>query len=237
MELKETLSKILKNGTELKSSGTTGPQKSIWQTYTKLKEANRAARDSQEITKQSTIYTICKMEHAGGLLAQTLPAFEVGAEITVKKFNPWRFCKEVVNYTHTHITPTHGRLIASTKGFKDVDLSGLWITCGSDPVEWDLIEAFVSKGCTFMANWGMTEIGPCAINATFRNLDEVNDFKSRSLEGTILGDKAYCHTDIINGELHVKGMISVYGNEWFNTKDLVEVNSEGEFYYKGRSNG
>ena len=53
MELKETLSKILKNGTELKSSGTTGPQKSIWQTYTKLKEANRAARDSQEITKQS----------------------------------------------------------------------------------------------------------------------------------------------------------------------------------------
>ena len=68
-------------------------------------------------------------------------------------------------------------------------------------------------------------------------MDEVNDFKSRSLEGTILGDKAYCHTDIINGELHVKGMISVYGNEWFNTKDLVEVNSEGEFYYKGRSNG
>ena len=52
-----------------------------------------------------------------------------------------------------------------------------------------------------------------------------------------MGNKAYCHTDIIDGELHVKGMISVYGNEWFNTKDLVEVNSEGEFYYKGRNNG
>ena len=236
MELNETLSKILKNGTELKSSGTTGPQKSIWQTYTKLKNANQAARESQKINKNSKIYTICKMEHAGGLLAQTLPAYEIGAEITVKKFNPWRFCKEVVNYTHTHITPTHGRLIASTKGFRDVDMLGLWVTCGSDPVEWDLIEAFVSKGCTFMANWGMTEVGPCAINTVFDSMEKVQEFKARSLPGTIMGDHQYCHTKVVDGELYVKGMISVYGNEWYNTKDLVEINSEGEFYYKGRNN-
>ena len=79
MEQKNSLAQILRKGIELKSSGTTGPKKKIYQSPEKLKSANKIARECQKISSKSKIYTICKMEHAGGLLAQTLPAFEVGA--------------------------------------------------------------------------------------------------------------------------------------------------------------
>jgi len=235
MELNKTLSNILKNGTTLKSSGTTGPQKEIFQSPEKLYHANAIAVNSQNITEKSKIYTVCKMAHAGGLLAQTLPAFSIGASITVVDFNAYKFLKDITNYTHTHLTPTHGRILALTKGFKHLDLTGVHVTCGSDPVPWDMIESFVSKGATFTTNWGMTEIGPCAINTTFTSLEQIEDYKSRELVGaTFLGDRTYCYIDIKDGELYVKGDISVYGNEWFATGDNVAVNSNGEFYYYGR---
>ena len=98
MELKETLSNILKNGTTLKSSGTTGPQKEIFQSPEKLYHANHMALACQNITEKSKIYTVCKMEHAGGLLAQTLPAFSIGAEIEVEPFNAYRWLEKINNF-------------------------------------------------------------------------------------------------------------------------------------------
>jgi len=69
---------MLKDGAYIKSSGTSGPQKTIWRSPENLKACNKIAIDSQQITSKSKIYTVCKMEHAGGLLAQTLPAFSIG---------------------------------------------------------------------------------------------------------------------------------------------------------------
>ena len=103
------------------------------------------SRECQKISSKSRIYTVCKMEHAGGLLAQTLPAFEVGAEVDIEKFNAYRFCKKITNYTHSHLTPDHAKAVRLTKSFKDINLKGVWITCGSEPVEWDLIIDFVKK--------------------------------------------------------------------------------------------
>ena len=226
---------ILKNGIELSSSGTTGSPKKIYQSPSKLKNANKAARECQKISSKSKIYTVCKMQHAGGLLAQTLPAFEVGANIDIEEFNAYKFCKKITNYTHTHLTPNHAKAIRLTKSFKDIDLNGIWVTCGSKPVEWDLIIDFVKKGCNFMVNWGMTEIGPCAINTVFKNLESVLDYKERAINGTLIGDKTYCDTKIINNKLYVKGSISVFNDKWFDTKDIVALNKNNEFYIQGRS--
>ena len=234
MKLKNNLDQILKKGIELKSSGTTGPQKQIYQSPEKLKFANEIARESQKISSKSKIYTICKMEHAGGLLAQTLPGYEIGAEIHIEKFNAFDFCKNISNFTHTHITPDHGRAISLTKSFKNLNLNGLWITCGSEPVDWELITKFVKKGCIFMVNWGMTEIGPCAINTVFKNIETVLDYKSKAIKGTLMGDDVYCDTKIENKTLHVKGNISVYANEWFDTKDIVKKNIYNHYYIQGR---
>ena len=97
MKQKNNLKQILKNGIELSSSGTTGPQKKIYQSPFKLKNSNEVARECQKISSKSKIYTVCKLEHAGGLLAQTLPAFEVGAEINIENFNAYKFCKKIQN--------------------------------------------------------------------------------------------------------------------------------------------
>ena len=235
MKQKNSLALILKNGIELSSSGTTGPPKLIYQSPTKLKNANKVARECQKISSKSKIYTVCKMEHAGGLLAQTLPAFEIGADIDIEKFNAYKFCKKITNYTHTHLTPSHAKAIRLTKSFKNINLKGVWITCGSEPVEWGLIIDFVKKGCNFMVNWGMTEIGPCAINTVFKNLESVLEYKKRAINGTLIGDKTYCDTKIENRTLHVKGNISVFEDNWFNTKDIVTLNEKKEFYIQGRS--
>ena len=235
MKQRNSLALILKNGIELSSSGTTGSPKQIYQSPSKLKNANKVARECQKISSKSKIYTVCKIEHAGGLLAQTLPAFEVGADIDIEEFNAYKFCKKITNYTHTHLTPNHAKAIRLTKSFKNINLNGIWVTCGSEPVEWDLIIDFVKKGCKFMVNWGMTEIGPCAINTVFKNLESVLEYKKRAINGTLMGDKTYCDTKIENNTLHVKGNISVFKDRWFDTKDIVALNKKKEFYIQGRS--
>ena len=194
------LRKIINEGCVIKTSGTTGTPKDIIQTPEKLKAADEIAIASQQLTSKSKVYTICKTTHAGGLLAQTLPAFRIGAEVSIESFNAFSFCREIKKYTHTHITPGHAQLIMRTKGFKDLDLTGIWVTCGSDPVEWNIIEAFVNRGATFMANWGMSEIGPCAINRVFRNIEDIETVKD---EQTILGTLEWCETKIIDSELHL----------------------------------
>ena len=86
-----------------------------------------------------------------------------------------------------------------------------------------------------MVNWGMTEIGPCAINTIFKDLEKVYEYKKRAIKGTLMGDKTYCDTKIENKTLHVKGNISVYESKWFDTKDLVKMNKNNDFYIQGRS--
>ena len=86
-----------------------------------------------------------------------------------------------------------------------------------------------------MVNWGMTEVGPCAINTVFSNINDVLEFKKRALPGTLMGNNVYCDTKIKNKTLNVKGNISVFGNTWYDTKDIVLINKNKEFYISGRS--
>jgi len=235
MNIQTDLLAMLKQGTTLNTSGTTGPSKAIFQSPKKLKAANEVAVDSQKLTSSSRVYTVCKLKHAGGLLAQTLPALSIGAEVVIEDFSAYRFVKEVNNYTHTHITPMHAKAIMGTKGWKDIDLTGLRVTCGSDPVAWDIIEPFVIRGAVFIANWGMTECGPCAINVTFRNMDDVAYYQESHMKGlTIMGDNVYCDTRLDGDQLYVKGDICV-GDEYIHTGDRVKLNSFGHFYYIGRN--
>ena len=218
---------MLKDGAYIKSSGTSGPQKTIWRSPENLKACNKIAIDSQQITSKSKIYTVCKMEHAGGLLAQTLPAISINANVTIESFNAYKFIREINKYTHTHLAPGHAKAIIKTKGFKNLNLKGIWVTCGSSPVEWHIIESFVKQGATFMANWGMSEIGPLTINKVFHELDQIQEVKRKE---TILGDTYYCDWKIENNELFVKGDTCIY-DDWYNTNDLVYLNNDKMYYY------
>lgn len=223
---------ILQQGITIRSSGTSGQPCEYFQSPKKLKAANEVAIDAQEITQKSRIYTCCKTTHAGGLLAQTLPALSIGATVDIVPFNAYDFVRSVKKYTHTHITPLHAKAIMMTKGFQTLDLTGLWITCGADPVTWDIIDSFVSKGATIMVNWGMSEIGPIAINRVFRDNEEIDYLKINS--ATILGNRFYCDWKIENSELVVKSDTCIY-DDWYYTKDRVFLDCE-HLYYTGRTN-
>jgi acyl-coenzyme A synthetase/AMP-(fatty) acid ligase len=227
---------ILKNGITIHSSGSSGPSKPFYQSPKKILAAAAVASRVQNLTPQSKIYTCCKPKHAGGLFTQTIPGHLVGASITIEEFSAYQFVREISKYTHTHITPLHAKAIMKTKGFKNLNLEGIVVMCGAEPVTWDIIEAFVQKGCTFISNWGMSEIGPVAINYTFTNMEQVEYVKSICPEGsTVLGKNSDCLYYInSNAELVVKGDICIY-EVWYNTKDLVEVR-DGILFYKGRSN-
>ena len=82
-----------------------------------------------------------------------------------------------------------------------------------------------------MANWGMSEVGPCAINITFDDIDKVKEHRRKSNNKTILGDTFYINYKIIKDELYVKGDICIH-KSWFGTGDLVEENVHENQSYK-----
>lgn len=226
---------IIDNGVTICSSGSTGESKPFFQPSHKIKSANKVAISIQGLTNQSKIYTVAKLDHAGGLLMQTIPGYEIGATIQIKTFNAYQFVKEIRDYTHTVITPKHIKAIMLTKGFSKLDLTGITVVTGSDPVTWDVIEAFVSKGCKLITTWGMSEIGPMAITHTFQSTEEVDRIKKICPKNaTILGSNNHCEYKIENNELIVKGDICIF-NDWYYTKDTV-VEKEGILFFTGRKN-
>ena len=229
------LIKILNEGTTIYTSGTTGPSKPIHQPVEKIKSANKVARDVQMITKDSKVYTVCSMDHAGGLFAQTLPAIEIKAQVHMELFNPFSWVKKIKDFSHSHLTPDMAKAITRTKSWKDIDLTGKIIACGSDSVPASIINSFVNKGCTFIANWGMREVGPIAINKTFTpSSPEAKDIEIDGRTCTIMGDELFVNIDISEwtDELSIKGDLSVY-EDWFATGDVVK-HKEGQYWYYGR---
>lgn len=224
---------ILNNGTTIRSSGTTGDPKQIYRSPSNLKACIDVAVSAQQLTQRSRVLTVTRMTHAGGLLTQTLPAYSIGADFKIQQFNAFTFLKDFADYTHTFLTPAHMTALMKTKGFKDCNLSGKWILGGSDPVSWEMIEAFVSKGAVVQPNWGMSEVGPITINTVFDTMDKVQEYKQRVNSQTILGDNVYCDIKIINNILYVKGNLC-YAEGWYKTNDIVD-NIDNIFIYKGRS--
>ena len=224
---------ILKNGTTIRSSGTTGDPKQIYRSPSNLKACIDVAVSAQQLTQRSRALTVTRMTHAGGLLTQTLPAYSIGADFKIQQFNAFTFLKDFADYTHTFLTPAHMTALMKTKGFKNCNLSGKWILGGSDPVSWEMIEAFVSKGAVVQPNWGMSEVGPIAINTVFDTIDKVQEYKQRVNSQTILGDTVYCDIKIIDNVLYVKGNLC-YVEGWHKTNDIVD-NIDNIFIYNGRS--
>ena len=218
-------------GIGITSSGTTGEPKLIWRSPDNLRACNEVAINAQKLTSKSKVLTVTKTDHAGGLLLQTLPAYTLGCKvIDVEKFNPWTFIKKVKNYTHTFLTPEQMKAVMMTKGFKDCDLTGIRILGGSNPVSWEMIEAFVLKGALVQPNWGMSEIGPMVINAEINSIDDVEYFKN---ENPILGNTYWCDWKVVKGELYVKSDMCIEPG-WFATGDMVSVNDAETMYSQGR---
>ena len=146
--------KILNEGIFLKTTGSTGIAKTIFQNPKKISSANAIARKVQKINASSKILTVCSLQHAGGLLAQTLPGLEVGAYVEILPFNAFKWAEQIKKFTHTHLTPQHIELLRKTKSWGRLDLSHLRITCGSDIVTPIMIERESSARRSFYSQLG-----------------------------------------------------------------------------------
>jgi len=82
-----------------------------------------------------------------------------------------------------------------------------------------------------MVNWGMSEVGPMAINIIFENIDDVNKVKHDTL--TLMGSNFWLDWKIEDNILFVKGDICAYDG-WFDTQDIVKLSKENVMYYVGR---
>lgn len=214
---------ILKEGCIISSSGTTGTPKKIYRDPNNLKACNEVAIEAQKITKDSSIYTCTRMTHAGGLLLQTLPAYTLGCDITIEKFNAYTFLKRFKRHTHTFIAPAMCEAVIKTKDFKTQDLTGKFVAMGSDPIPAHHIQAFIDRGATVLANWGMSEIGPCVINKLYKLGDTVDD--------NILGNTFWTEYKVKDNELYVKGPMCIY-DDWLPTGDLVQQQGADLYYVR-----
>ena len=229
------LSDIIVNGITIKTSGSSGVPKEIYQKPSKIIADAKNAIEVQNINEFSSIYTCLSLERAGGLFAQSIPGLLANATIDFDTFNPYKYVKVADKYTHTHLTPKQAKAVMLTKGFKTLDLTGKTFMVGSEPVTYDIIEAFIERGAKVILIWGMTEVGPNAIMHIFNNMKEVQKLKDiNPPNSTPLGNIFNCEYMIDDkNNLLVKGDISVFGDNWFNTKDQV-IEKDGILFYTGR---
>lgn len=227
------LKKLIETGVTLSSSGTTGQPKTVIRTPENIKVCNEVAVAAQELTPKSSVYTVTKLSHAGGLLAQSLPALSIGANVEFDSFNPYSFFRKFKNHTHTFLPPEFMESLTRTKSFLDADFEGKWILTGSSPVNLDIIKQFVERNAVVQPNWGMSEIGPIVINDIFKTIEDVANIQQNCPnEMSYLGKTAYCDLDIINNQLYVRSPMCIY-NGWFPTGDLVSKIDE-HLYFSSR---
>lgn len=225
---------VIDKGITIKTSGSSGIPKEVYQPPAKIKADALNAIKVQEITKDSSVYTCLSLERAGGLFAQSIPALIAGAKLTIEPFSPYQYVRAVDKYTHTHLTPKQAKGVMMTKGFKDLNLSGKTFMVGSEPVTYDIIDAFIERGAKVICIWGMTEVGVNAIMHVFNTKEEVDKVKSFTPpNSTVLGNIFNCWVKIMDRNiLWVSGDSCVY-DDWYNTKDRV-IERNGCFFYMGR---
>ncbi len=221
------LNALILKGATISSSGTTGPPKYVYRSPKNIRMCADVSIKRQNINISSSIYTVTRMTHAGGLLLQTIPAVIAKAKYEIDTFNVWTFLDKFQPHTHTFLAPKMVEALIKTKSFQTADLSGKFIALGSDRIPAHHVNELTSRGATVLSNWGMSEIGPCSINKLYNP----GDIETRD---NVLGDHCYTHVQILDGELCVKSETCVY-DDWFHTGDLV-TEEKGTFYYEGRIN-
>jgi len=178
------------------------------------------------------IYTVCSLNHTGGLNVQTLSAILHGIHVIIEPFNAFNFFRKVFSYniTISHLIPPFvDALIKLDYNFSS-NLRLLWL--GGDCVYKNHIEYFLQKDIDIIQAYGMTEAGP----PIFWHLWQKHDDLSILNNGAMLGDNCVCDYKIIESELYLKGQV-VYTDDWFATGDCVKSHGKWLQYLGRKSHG
>lgn len=216
-----------KFGIYMCSSGSSGNKKLIYLPESMLAANVRSAVSAQKLSEKDKVLTVCSLNHTGGLNAQTLAAIMIGASVTVKKFNPYSFFKDLEGHTVTHLIPVMIDSLTKIKNIQSPKALRL-VVAGSDCVNQHHVRFWQSLKIPFMINYGLTEAGPIIINHLFHPQESTDIFKI----GVPLGTTAWCDVEIIDGVLQLKGD-NINSEQWLDTGDCVDFINDW-FIYRGR---
>lgn len=213
----------------LYSSGSSGaPRKPIKISEEMILKNSAVAINSQQLNSGDNIFTICSLNHTGGINAQTIPALLSGASVIIKKFNGFSFFRDVIKYkiTKTHLIPAMIDVLIKLDNLQPGFLK--LVVAGSDCIKKEHVDFFLKNDIKFMCNYGLTEAGPIILNHIFNERSELEIFNY----GVPLGDKFWCDYQILNSELVLRGE-NVHINDWYYTGDCVHQ-IDNWIFYNGR---
>lgn len=216
-------------GIMLASSGSSGTRKFIWLSGRMMLANAQVAIESQKLTNNDRILTVCSLNHTGGINAQTIAGLIVGAHVFVEPFNAFNFFRLIAqhNITISHLVPIMIDTLAKLNNYCSVPSLRL-IVAGSDCVYQHHVKFWIDRRIDFMINYGLTEAGPVIINHVFTD-DDYEIFNT----GVPLGTLTWCETKIVDGELLLRGNNVSSNEEWLATGDCVYLHNKW-FMYQGR---
>ncbi len=231
------------------TSGTTGIPKGVVYTQQALTFSAVNSNLSYNMRARDEVLTFLPMFHVGGLLIHTLPAFHVGATVTIHNgFDAGHVLKAIEEHGISLILPAEpmSRALTSHPDWNDTDLSSIrCVGIGGAAVPRETMQPWFDLDIPTMQQYGLTETAPPTLASPW----ESHQRKSHTVGTSVL----YCQARVVNenmerlpagevGEIVVRGNMlfkeywrnpeatrDAFKDGWFRTGDLALVDEDGYF--------
>ena len=236
------------------TSGSTGLPKGAVLTHETMHYASINAVQMAEMTAADHILTNLPMFHVGGLTVQTLPAFFIGASVTIHRdFDATQTLREIETSRISVYLPLPkiSRALIQHEEWQQTDLSSLRVTqTGSTIVPLSVLTPWTERGIPAQQIYGLTEALPPVIGLSLQD--------SEVMAGSMGKASMYCEVRIVDSELNdvatgdrgeilLKGPCvfasywnnqqateSAFSDGWFHTGDVAHQDEEGYIYMDDR---
>lgn len=204
----------------LHTSGSTKEPKEIIHDWNFINECvERSVREIQ-LTSDDIVLDVFPGNVIAHYTVTAMPAKKAGAKLISANFNAYTYCDLFNKYRPTYISliPRHIKILESTKGWKDLDMSCVrYMVVGSGQISQNLIDSLRKKGVQLVANWyGMTEMPPPVLVGYNSESFDFNPKEGFDVEFTDAGE---C---IVNG--HYTGDIFDLKTKKFLRRTLESIN-------------
>lgn len=181
----------------LLTSGTTKAPKTVVHSWDYINSCILNSIKEIGLTSNDVVLDVFPANTIAHYTITAMPAYVAGAVLVSAKFEATSYIEKFKQIKPTYIAliPRHWELLKEIDAWNDLDMSSVrYMVTGSGPVPQEMIDDFLSKGVSIVANWyGMTEHPPPVF---IGYNSEIFDFVSKQNYDIKFTDEGEC---IING--------------------------------------